>query len=158
MPKLGKYTRPVVKVDGAGGVLDVAIPPEQVRGLWEKPGATVVGIVTLESISYTGHADGEEKAPIVRVRIQSFEAATSNEEAMAILEAGRAMYRRRTWDGTFDELEEGGLRDPEHVLQLAFSAYPSEQEFQDHQEAARVLRKEQREAEEKAREHEIANA
>jgi hypothetical protein len=150
MPRLGSYERPAVKIDGSGGVLDLAVPAEQVRGLWEKPGATLVGIVTLESTTFTGHALGEDKQPTVKLRIAAFEPALDNDEAGALLEAGRAMYRRRTWDGTFDQLQVS-VQDPGQVLEFAFANYPTEREFQDHQEAARRKRQEQRDAEEKAR-------
>lgn len=151
MPKLSKHERPAIKVDAAGAVLDTAIPIGQVRGLWEKPGAQVVGIVTMASTSYTGHADGEEKAPTVRLRIISFEAARDNEEAAALLEAARALYRHRTWEGTFEEAGVEPIQDPASVLEVAFAQYPSEREFQDHLEAQKVLRQQQRDAEELAR-------
>lgn len=158
MPKLSKHERPQVKVDASGASLDLVLTKEQAQGLWEKPGATVVAIVTLASTSYVGHATDEEKPPTVKLRIVTAEVARDDEEAASILEAGRAMYRRRTWDGTFEEAGLEPIEDPGTLLRVNFAEYPSEEEYQGHQEAARVLRKEQRAAEDAARQREIANA
>lgn len=151
MPKLSKNEKPTIKIDASGACLDVALTREQARGLWERPGTTVVGIVTLGSTSYVGHADGEEKPAAVKLRIVGFEVARDDEEAGALLESARAMYRRRTWDGTFEEAGLEPIEDPGTLLRVSFASYPSEAEFQGHQEAQRALRKEQREAEEAAR-------
>ncbi len=151
MPKLSKHERPTVKIDSSGAVLDIALPKEHARGLWEKPGATVVGIVTLASTSYVGHALAEEKQPVVKLRIVAFEAARPPVAPPPPRCPARALYRHRTWDGTFEEAGMEPIQDPATVLQVAFAQYPSEEEFQGHQEAQRVLRRQQREAEESAR-------
>ena len=134
MPKLSKDAAVEVKLDTGAAFLDAAISPEQARGLFEAPGTTVVAIVELTSKSYTGHADGEDKDPQVKVRITGCEVARSDEEAAALLEAKRAMWRGRKIDGTLDEIG-NGPRGAETVLTGLIDGYPSESEFQNAEKA-----------------------
>lgn len=129
MPKLPKDAIPEVKVDAGAAFLEVALSREQRRGLFENPGQVVVAIVELSSTSYTGHADGEEKKPSVKLRITAAEVAKDDEEAAALLEAKRAMWRQRRIDGTLDEVGNGPRR-ADNILDSAFAGYPSEAEFQ----------------------------
>lgn len=137
MPKLSKDDVPEVKLDSAGQYLEVALTKEQRRGLFERPGTVVVAIVELTSKSYTGHAEGEEKSPQVKVRLTGCEAARDDDEANALLEAKRSMYRKRRMDGTLDEIGTDPMGDAENVLQAVFGGYPSEREFQQHRDSQR---------------------
>jgi hypothetical protein len=134
MPKLAKDQVPEVKVDSSPGFLEVALTRDQRRGLFEAPGSIVVAIVEFASTSYTGHADGEDKKPHVKVRIIGAEVARDDEEAASLLEAKRAMYRRRKIDGTFDEVGPGP-QGASAVLDAEFASYPTEDEYQQHQRA-----------------------
>lgn len=140
MPKLPAHQTPEVKLDSAAGSIENSLSTEQRRGLFEKPGTVVVAIVELTSKSYTGHADGEEKDPQVKVRVTGCEVARSDDEAATLLEAKRAMWRARRMDGTLDEVGPGP-RDPEQVIGDAFATYPSEAEYQTHQRAAEERRR-----------------
>ncbi|MEU8723556.1 hypothetical protein [Streptomyces antimycoticus] len=128
MPKLPKHQIPEVKLDSAAASIEGALTTEQRRGLFENPGMVVVAIVELTSKSYTGHADGEEKDPQVKLRVTGAEAARSDDEAAALLEAKRAMWKARRMDGTLDEIG-NGPRNAENLLDNAFGAYPSEAEY-----------------------------
>jgi hypothetical protein len=134
MPNLPKHTAPEVKLDSAAASLEGALTTEQRRGLFENPGMVVVAIVELTSKSYTGHADGEEKDPQVKVRITGAEVARTDEEAAALLDAKRAMWRGRRIEGTLDEIG-NGPRNAEHVLDAAFAGYPSEDDYHEHERA-----------------------
>ncbi|MER8158124.1 hypothetical protein [Streptomyces sp. NPDC094472] len=139
MPKLPKHQIPEVKLDSAAGFIENSLTDEQRRGLFENPGMVVVAIVELTSKSYTGHADGEEKDPQVKLRVTGAEAARNDDEAAALLEAKRAMWRARRMDGTLDEIG-NGPRNAENLLDTAFGAYPSEAEYraQEAEKAART--------------------
>ncbi|MEU9792927.1 hypothetical protein AB0E27_20255 [Streptomyces sparsogenes] len=128
MPKLPKHQLPEVKLDSAAASIEGALTAEQRRGLFENPGMVVVAIVELSSKSYTGHADGEEKDPQVKLRVTGCEVARSDDEAAALLEAKRAMWRARRMDGTLDEIG-NGPRNAENLLDAAFAGYPSEAEY-----------------------------
>lgn len=132
MPKLTPAQAPEIKLDAAAAAVEASLSVDQRRGLFEKPGTTVVAIVELTSKSYTGHAEGEEKEPQVKVRVTGCEVARSDAEAATLLEAKRAMWRARRMDGTLDEVGPGP-RDPESVLADVFDDYPSEHEYQAHQ-------------------------
>lgn len=136
MPKLAKDQIPIVKLDTAAGLIEVTLTAEQRRGLFEVPGTVVVAVVELTSKQYTGHADGEDKEPEVKVRITGCEVARTDEEAAALLGAKRAMWRSRRMDGTLDEIGNGPRR-ADTVLDDAFGAYPSEDEYQQHERAKR---------------------
>lgn len=138
MPKLPKDAIPEVKLDAGAAFLEVALSREQRRGLFENPGQVVVAIVELSSTSYTGHADGEEKKPSVKLRVTAAEVARDEEEAAALLEAKRAMWRARRMDGTLDEIGNGPRR-ADNILDSAFAGYPSEGEYQE-REAAKASR------------------
>ncbi|MCT2591102.1 hypothetical protein LHJ74_14490 [Streptomyces sp. N2-109] len=128
MPKLDKTQIPEIKLDTAAASIEGSLSAEQRRGLFESPGTVVVAIVELTSKSYTGHADGEEKDPQVKVRVTGAEVARTDEEAASLLEAKRAMYRGRRMDGTLDEIG-NGPRGAENVLAREFAGYPTEAEF-----------------------------
>ncbi|AZM46604.1 hypothetical protein DMB38_12960 [Streptomyces sp. WAC 06738] len=110
---------------------EAALSTEQRRGLFEQPGRVVVAIVELTSKQYTGHADGEEKAPEVKLRVTGCEVGRSDDEAASLLDAKRAMWRARRMDGTLDEIGQG-TRDAEAVLDGAFGGYPTEAEYKKH--------------------------
>lgn len=132
MPKLPPHESPDIKLDTSGAALDLALTRDQRRGLFDRPGTTVVAIVELCSRTYTGHADDEEKTPTVKVRITSAEAAQDDEEAATLLNAKRAMFRRRRMDGTLDEVG-NGPRSAAAVLDTQLAAYPSEDEYREHE-------------------------
>jgi hypothetical protein len=136
MPKLAKHQVPVVKLDSAAGLIEITLTADQRRGLFEAPGTVVVAVVELTSKQYTGHADGEDKEPEVKVRITGCEVARTDDEAAALLEAKRAMWRSRRMDGTLDEIGNGPRR-ADLVLDDAFGAYPSEDEYQANERAKR---------------------
>lgn len=131
MPKLSKHEVPEVKLDTAGAVVEAALSTEQRRGLFEQPGKVVVAIVELTSKQYTGHADGEDKTPQVKLRVTACEVARADDEAGALLEAKRAMWRARRMDGTLDEIGQG-TRDPEQLLDRHFGSYPTEADYKQH--------------------------
>ncbi|PVE04626.1 hypothetical protein [Streptomyces scopuliridis] len=142
MPKLSPTQAPEVKLDSAAASVEVSLTTEQRRGLFEKPGSVVVAIVELTSKSYTGHAEGEEKEPQVKVRVTGCEVARTDAEAATLLEAKRAMWRARRMDGTLDEVGPGP-RDPEAVIGTAFAAYPSEDEYKAHERAREAKRRDE---------------
>lgn len=142
MPKLSPAQAPEVKLDPAAAAVEASLTRDQRRGLFEKPGTVVVAIVELTSKSYTGHAEGEEKEPQVKVRVTGCEVARSDAEAATLLEAKRAMWRARRMDGTLDEVGPGP-RDPEQVIADNFDHYPSEAEYQAHQRAQEQKRRDE---------------
>ncbi|WP_327671881.1 MULTISPECIES: hypothetical protein [unclassified Streptomyces] len=131
MPKLGPADVPEVKLDAAAAAVEATMTREQRRGLFEKPGTVVYAIVELTSKSYTGHAEGEDKDPQVKVRVTGCEVARSDEDAKSLIEARRAMYRGRQIDGTFDEVGQGPIH-PEHELGLLAATKPTEDELKEH--------------------------
>lgn len=131
MPKLPKDKIPQVKLDSAAHYVEQSMTKEQRRGLFDAPGTVVVAIVELTSMTYTGHADDVDKDPQVKVRVSGCEVAHSTEEAAALLEARRAMYRRRKMNGTLDEVGPGP-QDPEEILQSALIHHPTEGEYEEH--------------------------
>jgi len=139
MPKLSPAEVPEVKLDSAAAHIESSLSREQRRGLFEKPGRTVWAIVELTSKSYTGHAEGEDKDPQVKVRVTSCEVARTDEDAAALADAKRAMWRGRQIDGTLDEVGEGPQR-PDAALLDVTRSKPTEDELKDHrrrQEQAR---------------------
>ncbi|MFD7774308.1 hypothetical protein [Streptomyces sp. NPDC059753] len=128
MPKLHKDQLVEVKLDSAAGLVEAALSEEQRRDLFEHPGKTIVAIVELSSVQYTGHAGGEEKLPQVKLRATGCEVARTDEEQSSLLEAKRAMWRARRMDGTLDEIGNGPRR-AEGVLDASFAGYPTEEEF-----------------------------
>lgn len=134
MPKLPAHQTPEAKLDSAAGHIDVALTRDQKRGAFEKPGTVVYAIVALTSTSYTGHADGEDKPPHVKFRVTECEVASSDEEAVTLADAKRAMWRRRQMEGTFDEVGPGPTK-PDAVLDAGFAGYPTEDEYKAHQRA-----------------------
>lgn len=142
MPKLNPSQAPEVKLDTAAAAVEASLTRDQRRGLFEKPGTVVVAIVELSSVTYTGHAEGEEKQPQVKVRVIGCEVARADGEAATLLEAKRAMWRARRMDGTLDEVGPGP-RDPEQVIGDAFANYPSEAEYTAHQRARETQRRDE---------------
>jgi hypothetical protein len=140
VPKLNPHEIPEVKLDSAAGFIENSLSREQRRGLFEKPGTVVVAIVELTSKSYTGHADGEEKDPQVKVRVTGCEVARTDEDAASLLEAKRAMWRGRQMEGTLDEIGTGP-QSPGATLDAAMAGKPSEAEFKAHQRAREERRR-----------------
>ncbi|EPH40884.1 hypothetical protein ABT390_36750 [Streptomyces aurantiacus] len=122
---------PEVKVDSNAGWLQQALTAAQRRGLWEHPGMSVFAVVELTSKSFTGHADGEEKEPQVKLRITVAEVAQDHDQAAQVAEVMRAMMRRRKMNGTLDELGPG-TRDVEAAVAEALTHHPTEVEFEAH--------------------------
>jgi hypothetical protein len=131
MPKLSPADVPEVKLDSAAAHIESSLSREQRRGLFEKPGTTVYAIVALTSKSYTGHADGEDKDPQVKLRVTECEVARSTEDAAALADAKRAMWRGRQIDGTLDEVGEGPQR-PDAALLDVTASKPTEDELKEH--------------------------
>jgi hypothetical protein len=131
MPKLSPADVPEVKLDSAAAAVEASMTRDQRRGLFEKPGTIVYAIVELTSKSYTGHAEGEEKPPQVKVRVTGCEVARTTEDAAALVEARRAMYRGRQIDGTFDEVGQGPMR-PDADLAGLMASKPTEDELRDY--------------------------
>ncbi|MFF8953858.1 hypothetical protein ACF09I_34430 [Streptomyces sp. NPDC014940] len=131
MPKLGPAEVPEVKLDGAAAPIEASMSREMRRALFEKPGRTVYAIVALTSKSYTGHAEGEDKKPQVKLRVTECEVARTDEDALALADAKAAMYRGRQMDGTLDEVGEGPMR-PETQLAEIKASHPTEDELKAH--------------------------
>ncbi|GGR70852.1 MULTISPECIES: hypothetical protein [Streptomyces] len=142
MPKLSPADVPSVKLDSAAGAIEVSLSREQRRGLFEKPGRTVFAIVEITSKSYTGHAEQEDKDPEVKVRITSCEVARSDEDAAALADAKRAMWRGRQIDGTLDEVGEGPQR-PDAALLDVTASKPTEDELRAHKRRQEQLRRDE---------------
>lgn len=142
MPKLPKDQMVEVKLDAAAGLVEVALSDEQRRDLFENPGKTVVAIVELSSVTYTGHAKGEDKLPQVKLRVSGCEVGRDDEEEAALLEAKRAMWRNRRMDGTLDEIG-NGPRKAGVLLESSFAGYPSEAEFRAAEREKEERRREQ---------------
>jgi hypothetical protein len=137
MPKLDKDADVELRLDSAAGALQGSATQPQRRGLFEYPGTSVFAVVELTSKAYTGHADGEEKPPQVKLRITIAEVAQDDEQAGMIAEVMRAMMRRRKMDGTLDELGSGS-RDVEAAVSEALGNMPTETEFEVYQERKRA--------------------
>ncbi|WIC88851.1 hypothetical protein SEA_ONIONKNIGHT_45 [Streptomyces phage OnionKnight] len=131
MPKLSPADVPTVKLDSAAGAIEVSLTREMRRALFEKPGRVVFAIVELTSKSYTGHAEQEDKDPEVKVRVTSCEVARSDDDAAALADAKRAMWRGRQIDGTLDEVGEGPQR-PDAALLDVTASKPTEDELKAH--------------------------
>ncbi|MGW0012556.1 hypothetical protein ACWDVX_22775 [Streptomyces tendae] len=139
MPKLDKDAAVEVKLDGAAAVLEGALTDEQRRGLFEHPGMCVVVVAELRSVTYTGHAQDEDKAPQVKLRMSLVEAARDDEQTKLVLEVMRAMMRRRKMDQTLDEIGPGKTVVDEAVAE-ALAGHPTETEYETHQEMRRRRR------------------
>jgi hypothetical protein len=140
MPKLSPADVPEVKLDAAATLIEASLSREQRRGLFEKPGHVVYAIVELTSKSYTGHAEGEDKAPQVKLRVTGCEVARSDEDAQSLIEARRAMYRGRQIDGTFDEVGKGPIH-PDAQLDALTASKPSEDELKAYKRAREEQRR-----------------
>ncbi|NEA40907.1 hypothetical protein [Streptomyces sp. SID11385] len=140
MPTLTAADSPEVKLDASAGLIEASLTRAQRRQLFESPGSTVVAIVELTSVTYTGHADTEDKAPQVKVRVTGCEVAPDAADEAALQEARRAMYRRRRMDGTLDEVG-SGPQGAASVVHDAFAAHPDENEFRAHQRAVEDRRR-----------------
>ncbi|MFH9826753.1 hypothetical protein [Streptomyces bobili] len=134
MPKLSPADVPEIKLDSVALAIEASMTREQRRGLFEKPGRVVVAIVELTSKTYTGHAEDEDKAPSVKVRVTGCEVARTDEDATTLREAKRAMYRGRQIDGTLDEVGEGPMR-PDSQLAGLVADKPTEDELMAHKRA-----------------------
>jgi hypothetical protein len=136
MPKIDKDAHVEIKLDGAAGLLEQSLTDEQRRGLFEHPGMSVVAIVELSSVTYTGHASSEDKAPQVKLRVTTAEAAQDDEQVRLVLEVARAMMRKRKMQDTLDELGPGS-HDAERAVAEALAAHPTETEYEAHQDLKR---------------------
>lgn len=137
MPKLDKDAEVELKLDGAAAPLQASATPSQRRGLFEYPGKSVLAVVELTSKTYTGHADGEDKGPQVKVRVTLAEVAQDDQQAQMIAEVMRAMYRQRKMNGTLDEIGPGS-RDVEGAVSEALGNMPTEGEFEAHEATRRA--------------------
>lgn len=142
MPKLATNEIPEVKLDSAAAYIENSLTRAQRRGLFEKPGTTVFAIVELTSKSYTGHAEGEDKDPQVKLRVTSCEVARSDEDAAALADAKRAMWRGRQIDGTLDEVGEGPQR-PDAALLDVTRDKPTEEDLAEHRRRKEQGRRDQ---------------
>ncbi|MFF9124385.1 hypothetical protein ACF09J_13925 [Streptomyces sp. NPDC014889] len=131
MPKLSPADVPEVKLDSAAAAIEASMTRDMRRSLFEKPGKVVFAIVELTSKSYTGHAEDEDKDPQVKVRVTGCEVARSDDDAAALADAKRAMWRGRQIDGTLDEVGEGPQR-PDAALLDVTRSKPSEDELKEH--------------------------
>jgi hypothetical protein len=139
MPKLDKDAAVEVKLDSAAAALEAALTEEQRRGLFEHPGLSVLVIAELRSVTYTGHADTEDKPAQVKLRVGLVEAARDEEQQRLVAEVMRAMYRRRKMNDTLDEVGPGGTV-VEDAVAAALAHHPTETEFEAHEERARRRR------------------
>ncbi|MFI1734018.1 hypothetical protein ACH40E_33360 [Streptomyces acidicola] len=140
MPKLSPADVPEVKLDSAAAAVEASLTRDLRRGLFEKPGTTVVAIVELTSKSYTGHAEGEDKDPQVKLRVTGCEVARTDEDAKALFEAKRAMWRDRQIEGTLDEIGDGPRRPDAHLIEVMASK-PTEDELKAHKRAVEERRR-----------------
>jgi len=139
MPRIDKDADVEVKLDSAAGSLQGVITQAMRRGLFEHPGMCVIAIVELTSKSYTGHAEGEEKAPQVKLRMTLAEVAQDEQQAEKVLQVMRAMMRKRKMDQTLDELGPGA-HDADAAVSAALASHPTESEFDAHQARKRERR------------------
>ncbi|MGO4630537.1 hypothetical protein AB4225_06270 [Streptomyces sp. 2RAF24] len=130
MPKIGKHDAVEVKLDSASAFVHAAIPDEMRRGLWERPGASVFAVVQLSSVSYTGHADGEEKDAQVKVRVTLCEVGLDDRRAAQLTEIMRALHRERQIEGTLDGQDGIADRDVEIAVSEALATMPTEVEYE----------------------------
>lgn len=135
MPKLDKDAQVEVKLDTAAGMLEQSLTEAQRRGLFEHPGMRVIAIVELASVTYTGHADSEDKPAQVKLRIKLAEAAQDHDQARLVLDVARAMMRKRKMNETLDELGPGA-HDAEQAVAAALAAHPTEGEYDEYVERA----------------------
>jgi hypothetical protein len=142
MPKLTPADNPEVKLDAAATLIEASLSREQRRGLFEKPGTVVYAIVELTSKSYTGHAEGEDKAPQVKVRVTGCEVARTDEDAKSLIEARRAMYRGRQIDGTFDEVGRGPIH-PGNALDEMAATKPTEADLTEYKRRKEQARRDE---------------
>ncbi|RPK76386.1 hypothetical protein EES45_23120 [Streptomyces sp. ADI97-07] len=140
MPKIDKDADVELKLDGAAGALQGTTTQPQRRGLFEYPGTSVFAVVELTSKAYTGHADGEDKDPQVKIRVTLAEVAQDDEQAQMVAEVMRAMMRHRKMNGTLDELGPGS-RDVAAAVSEALGNMPTEREFEVYQERKRSTRR-----------------
>ena len=140
MPKLDEDAEVEVKLDGAAGMLQQAIPAILRRGLFEAPGARIVAVVEFASTTYTGHAAGEDKDPQVKLRVKLAEVATEGDQMRQLREVMRAMYRQRKMNGTLDEIGPGAA-DLDGVVAELLAAHPTEGEFEVHEERERARKR-----------------
>ncbi|MFF5285221.1 hypothetical protein [Streptomyces sp. NPDC013171] len=130
MPRIGKHDAVEVKLDSGSAFVNAAIPEEMRRGLWERPGASVFAVVQLSSVSYTGHADGEEKDAQVKVRVTLCEVGLDNRRAAQLTEIMRALHRERQIEGTLDAQDGIADRDVEIAVSEALATMPTEAEYE----------------------------
>ncbi|WP_405991067.1 hypothetical protein [Streptomyces sp. NBC_00986] len=140
MPRLDEDAEVEVKLDGAAGMLQQAIPAILRRGLFEAPGARIVAVVEFASTTYTGHAVGEDKDPQVKLRVKLAEVAVEGDQIRRLREVMRAMYRQRKMNGTLDEIGPGS-QDVDAAVELLLAEHPTEGEFEAHEERERARKR-----------------
>lgn len=133
MPKLDKDAVVEIKLDPGAALLDASLTDEQKRGLFDHPGTAVIAVVELASVTYTGHAEGEDKPAQVKLRVRLAESARDDQQAEQLRQIARGMYRRRKMDQTLDELGPGP-RDADRAVEDALASMPSEGEYRAHRE------------------------
>ncbi|AAR29704.1 hypothetical protein VWBp14 [Streptomyces phage VWB] len=130
MPKIGKHDPVEVKLDTGAAFVHAAIPEEMRRGLWERPGTSVFAVVQLSSVSYSGHADGEDKEAQVKVRVTLCEVARDNHRVAQLTEILRALHRERQMNGTLDGQDGIAEADVEIAVSEALATMPTEDEYE----------------------------
>lgn len=88
---------------------------EHARALYDRLGSTRVGIVELRSAHRLTPGPGEDKKPVVGLRIAALEIATKDQED-DVRRAQRALYLQRTARGTLNE--DGQLELSQGTVQL----------------------------------------
>ncbi|MYT57687.1 hypothetical protein GTW29_13350 [Streptomyces sp. SID7834] len=139
MPRIDNDADVEVKLDSGAAFLQSALSEAQRRGLFEYPGTSVFAIVEFTSKSYTGHAEGEEKSPQVKLRVTLAEVAQDDRQAALVAEVMRAMMRKRKMDNTLDELGPGA-HDAERAVAEALADHPTEDDYEAHQMRERQRR------------------
>ena len=137
MPKLGKHQAVEAKLDSGSAMVHAAIPDEMRRGLFERPGAAVFAVVQLTSVSYTGHADDEEKTAQVKLRATLCEVALDDRRRDQLTEIMRALHRERQIEGTLDGQDGIAAHDVEIAVSEALATMPTEDEYAVWQEQRR---------------------
>ncbi|WP_245685890.1 hypothetical protein [Streptomyces niveus] len=129
-----------MKLDSGAAGLHAAIPEALRRALFERPGTSIFGVVQLRATSYTGHAEGEDKDAVVKLRVTLAEVAVDDRQAKQVAEIMRAMMRRRKVEGTLDG--ESGLadQDVEIAVAEALATMPTEDDYEAHQMRERSRR------------------
>lgn len=109
---------PNVKIAGKASTSASDAIAVHANELYSVPGKAIVGIVELQHVERTQPAPGEDKEPVVTLRITSLEIANDQTET-PLRDALRAMYEMRTAYGTLGEDGQVELTE-EKVKRLGF--------------------------------------